>query len=88
MFGAEIIAVVSFNDKIVENDEESLTLNISYKLLKYHIVREGQKAVETILQYFEQQAASIMDSLCLRHLRDEATTQSTKRKTTGHFTFL
>ncbi|GFR09827.1 jerky protein homolog-like [Trichonephila clavata] len=70
MSDAEIIASVSVNDEISENDADIKvedpvqTPKISHS--------EGLKAVETTLQYFEQQGASVMDLMFLRRLRDEA----------------
>ncbi|GFX57236.1 hypothetical protein TNCV_2965151 [Trichonephila clavipes] len=67
---AKIIAVVTINEKIPENDEDInvvdtvQTPNISH--------RKGLKAVKTTLQYFEQPSASVIDLLYLRRLRNKA----------------
>ncbi|GFW95361.1 transposable element Tcb2 transposase [Trichonephila clavipes] len=60
----------SVNEKMPENDEDVnsegtvQTPKISHS--------EGLKPTETTLQYFEQQGASTMDLLFLRHLRNES----------------
>ncbi|GFV73190.1 hypothetical protein TNCV_2374621 [Trichonephila clavipes] len=53
----------------MQNDEVRLEYTVQSPQLSYN---EGLKAVEAILQYFEQQGASVMNSLFLRRLRDEA----------------
>ncbi|GFW99598.1 hypothetical protein TNCV_3418311 [Trichonephila clavipes] len=69
IFNGEIIAVVTINEKMPENDEADTiqTPDISQS--------EGLKAVEIALQYFEQ-GVSVMDLVFLRHLRDEAAKRS------------
>ncbi|GFT91451.1 hypothetical protein TNCV_4286061 [Trichonephila clavipes] len=52
------------NDEDVNVEDTKPTLKISHS--------EGIKAVETTLQYFAQQGASVMDLLFLRRLYDEA----------------
>ncbi|XP_023231971.1 jerky protein homolog-like [Centruroides sculpturatus] len=71
MSNAEIIAAVTVNEKMLENNEDVDVEDSTVQAPKISH-SEGLKAVETALQYFEQQGASVMDLLFLRRLRDEA----------------
>ncbi|GFV39924.1 hypothetical protein TNCV_1808361 [Trichonephila clavipes] len=67
---SEIIAAVTVNEKMTENDED---VNVEDTLQTPKISRsEGLKSVETTLRYFEQ-GAMITDLLFLHHLRNKAT---------------
>ncbi|GFS47286.1 hypothetical protein TNCV_4862611 [Trichonephila clavipes] len=67
---AEIIAVSTIIEKMPENNED---VNVEDTIQTPKISHnERLKAVETSLQYFEQQGASVMDLLSLRCPYDEA----------------
>ncbi|GFV78375.1 uncharacterized protein TNCV_95321 [Trichonephila clavipes] len=61
MFDAEIIVGVTVNEKMPKKDEDVYVANTT----QTHKISnsEGLKAIEIILQYFEQQSASVMDLL-------------------------
>lgn len=87
MNDAEIIAAVIVNEQMPENDEDIDDEDITVQTPKISH-SEGLKAVETALQYFEQQGASVMDLLFLRRLRDEAAkrrAQCEKQQDITHF---
>ena len=71
MSDAEIIAAVTVNEKMLKKDEDVDVEDSTVQAPKISH-SEGLKAVETTLQYFEQQGASVLDLLFLRRLRDEA----------------
>ncbi|GFV70222.1 hypothetical protein TNCV_843411 [Trichonephila clavipes] len=85
MSDVEIIAAVTYDEKMSENDED---VNFEDTVQTPKIShRGGLKAVETSLQYFELQDASVMDLLFLRHLLDEAAKLSAEQKIKGHYAF-
>ncbi|GFV52110.1 hypothetical protein TNCV_1093271 [Trichonephila clavipes] len=70
MFDVEIIAAVTVNEKMPENDE---TVNIEDSACTSNTSHSKRlKAVESAFQYFRQQGALVMNLLFVRHLRDEA----------------
>ncbi|GFX57966.1 hypothetical protein TNCV_3069331 [Trichonephila clavipes] len=70
MSNAEIITAVTVDEKTLENEEDVNAKNIVQIPKILH--SERLKVVETVIQYFEQQGASVMDLLYLRRLREEA----------------
>ncbi|GFV03407.1 protein GVQW3 [Trichonephila clavipes] len=68
MSDAEIIATVTVNEKMSENDEDFEDIVQTPEISQ----SEERKAVETFFQYFEQQSALVMDLMFLRRFHDEA----------------
>ncbi|KAG8312409.1 hypothetical protein J6590_024915 [Homalodisca vitripennis] len=85
MSDAEVIAAVTINEKMLENEEDDDTQDSTVQASK---ILHSEGLVETILQYFEQQGAMVTDLLFLYPLCDKAAKrimQCKKQQDITHF---
>ncbi|GFV97121.1 hypothetical protein TNCV_3527061 [Trichonephila clavipes] len=75
---ASIIVAVINNEKMPENDDVNVEDTMQTPRISHN---RRLKDVETSLQYFEQRGASVIGLMFLPRLRDEASKQSSVRKT-------